>query len=128
MIKSSISIPSRSSGQPVDLIVVESARTLKQWDTYRHETTPIYTTMCTSDANGNMTCTQMLMGFSDDYYRDVIGQVERSAAIDVYAKGASANGFPPESKVGQLEMVVSIQNEVLATYGISSGEYYSHSR
>lgn len=114
-----ISLPGESTGQPIDLTAVESSRVLRKWKQYRHEESPIYTTTINPDG----TSSQTLVGYSDDYYEDTQGMVERSLLVNAYYKGAAARKYPAELKLGILRMIVRTSEERLSSRSISYSEY-----
>lgn len=114
-----INVSSAVSKQPVDLVAQETVKVLKEWDQYRHESTPIYMTTCSSDSNGNTTCSQTLIGFSDDYYRDRMGTVERGLVAQVYSPGSTR-------KLADINMIVVTRTERLTSTNVSHSEYSAH--
>lgn len=122
---STFSLSYVKSKQPVDLHAEESMKVLRKWSKYRHETTPVYSTSCTSDGSGGTTCSSYIAYYSDDYYRDNYGLVDRSLDVLIYARGASFRDFPEAMKRGRLTMLVTHEEELLSTESISWNEYSS---
>lgn len=119
-----IEIPGRVSGQTVDLVAQEKKTILKTWKTYRHTSTPIYTT--SYDSQGN--ATQIYAGEDDDYYENTEGTVKRDFTINVYYKHASERQYPEELKLGVFTMTVKTSDERLRSKSISSSAYRANKK
>ena len=122
-----MTIPSRDSGQPIDVLVTETHAVVREWKTLRREMVPNCAPKNTVDSDGRVSTSMVCLGATYTYFEDTLQTVQDAYHVDAFKQGAFAKGFPEEMKHGHLELVTSTSTRTASRAILSYEDYVEKS-